>query len=53
MQYAVVIEQGPGSFGAYAPGLPGCIAIGETEAEARALIRGAIGFHLEGDARGR
>ena len=48
MQYAVVIEQGQGSFGAYVPDLPGCVAVGETEAEVRDLIREAIEFHLEG-----
>ncbi|MEM8559851.1 MAG: type II toxin-antitoxin system HicB family antitoxin [Bacteroidota bacterium] len=48
MQYAVVIEQGESSFGAYVPDLPGCVAVGETEAEARDLIREAIAFHLEG-----
>ena len=48
MPYAVVIEQGPSSFGAYVPDLPGCIAVGETEAEARALIREATEFHLDG-----
>ena len=48
MQYAVVIERGEGSFGAYVPDLPGCVAVGETEAETRALIREAIEFHLDG-----
>ena len=48
MQYAVVIERGEGSYGAYVPDLPGCVAVGETEAEARHLIREAIAFHLEG-----
>lgn len=48
MQYAVVIERGQSSFGAYVPDLPGCVAVGETEAEARGLIREAIEFHLEG-----
>ena len=48
MQYAIVIERGQESFGAYVPDLPGCVAIGETEAEARDLIREAIEFHLEG-----
>ena len=48
MQYAVVLERGESSFGAYVPDLPGCVAVGETEAEARALIREAIEFHLEG-----
>lgn len=48
MQYAVVIERGPDSFGAYVPDLPGCVAVAETEAEVRRLIREAIEFHLEG-----
>ena len=48
MQYAIVLEQGESSFGAYVPDLPGCVAVGETEAEARRLIREAIEFHLDG-----
>lgn len=48
MQYAVVIEQGSTSFGAYVPDLPGCVAVGETEAEVRVLIREAIAFHIDG-----
>ena len=48
MHYAVVIERGESSFGAYVPDLPGCVAVGETEAETRALIREAIEFHLDG-----
>jgi predicted RNase H-like HicB family nuclease len=46
-QYAVVIERGENSYGAYVPDLPGCVAVGETEAEARQLIREAIAFHLD------
>lgn len=48
MQYLVVVEQGPNSFGAYVPDLPGCVAAGETRQEALALIRDAIEFHIEG-----
>jgi predicted RNase H-like HicB family nuclease len=48
MRYMVVIEQGPDSFGAYVPDLPGCIAAGETKQEVLRLIREAIQFHLEG-----
>ena len=48
MQYAVVIERGESSFGAYVPDLPGCVAVGESEVEVRQLIREAIEFHLEG-----
>jgi len=48
MRYLVVVEEGPSSFGAYVPDLPGCVAAGETRQEALALIRDAIEFHLEG-----
>lgn len=48
MQYDVVIEQEGGSFSAYVPDLPGCIAVAETEEEVRKMIREAIEFHLEG-----
>jgi len=48
MKYAVVIEEGSKNFGAYVPDLPGCIAVGETRAEALKLIQEAIELHLEG-----
>ena len=47
VKYMVVIEKGPTSYGAFVPDLPGCIAVGETEAEVMALIQEAIQFHLE------
>lgn len=47
MRYAIVIEQGPTSYGAYVPDLPGCVAAGETRGEVVQLIREAIEFHLE------
>lgn len=48
MQYAVILEQGDTSFGAYVPDLPGCIAAGDTKEEALRLIKEAIQFHIEG-----
>jgi predicted RNase H-like HicB family nuclease len=48
VRYLVVVEQGPTSFGAYVPDLPGCVAAGETREEALSLIREAIEFHIEG-----
>ena len=48
MRYAVIIEKGDSSFGAYVPDLPGCVAVGETKEEAIKLIQEAIEFHLEG-----
>lgn len=47
MQYLVIIEQGPSSFGAYVPDLPGCIAAGESRQEVSTLIQEAIELHIE------
>jgi predicted RNase H-like HicB family nuclease len=47
MRYLVVVEQGPTSFGAYVPDLPGCVAAAQTRAEALALIREAIALHVD------
>ena len=46
-QYAVVIERGATSWGAYVPDLPGCAAVAETEAEVRELIREGIRLHIK------
>lgn len=49
LKYAVVYEpNGDGSYGAYVPDLPGCVAAGESIEEARTLIREAIELHLRG-----
>lgn len=48
MRYAVIIEEGEHSFGAYVPDLPGCVAVSETRDEVLKLIEEAIEFHLEG-----
>ncbi len=48
MRYLVILEQGPSSFGAYVPDLPGCVAVGDTHEEVLTLIQEAIEFHLEG-----
>ena len=47
MQYVVIFEKVENSYGAYVPDLPGCIAVGETLEETRALIAEAIAFHIE------
>ncbi|MBI3358161.1 MAG: type II toxin-antitoxin system HicB family antitoxin [Nitrospirae bacterium] len=52
MRYMVVVEEGPTSFGAYVPDLPGCVAVGESKQEALQLIHEAIEFHLE-DIKGK
>ncbi len=48
MQYLVIVEKGPSSYGAHVPDLPGCIAVGDTKDEVLTLIREAIEFHLDG-----
>ena len=48
MRYLVVMEEGPTSFGAHVPDLPGSVAVAETREEALTLIREAIEFHIEG-----
>lgn len=45
-QFAIIIEKGSTSFGAYVPDLPGCVAVATTEAEVRQLIREAIELHV-------
>jgi len=48
MKYAVIVEEGEDSFGAYVPDLPGCVAVAETKKEVMELIQEAIKFHIEG-----
>jgi predicted RNase H-like HicB family nuclease len=48
MRYLVVVEEGPESYGAYVPDLPGCVAAGDTREEVLKLIHEAIELHLEG-----
>jgi predicted RNase H-like HicB family nuclease len=52
MRYAVVIEHAAGNYSAYVPDLPGCVATGQSVAEATREIAEAIDFHVE-DMRAR
>jgi predicted RNase H-like HicB family nuclease len=47
-RYMVVVERGETSWGAHAPDLPGCVAVGETREEVLRLIPEAIEFHIDG-----
>ncbi len=47
MKYTVIIEEGPTSYGAYVPDLPGCVAVADTREEVSTLIQEAITSHLE------
>jgi predicted RNase H-like HicB family nuclease len=48
MRYTVIYEQGPTSWGAYVPDLPGVISVGDSRDEVERLIQEAIELHLEG-----
>lgn len=48
MRYAVIVEEGPTSFGAHVPDLPGCVAVADTKEAVLDLIQEAIEFHIEG-----
>jgi len=48
MDYVIVIEKAAdGSYSAYVPDLPGCVACGDSPAEARQLIEEAVQLHIE------
>jgi len=46
-EYGVIYEQGPTSWGAWVPDLPGCAAAGESRSEVEQLIAEAIEAHIE------
>jgi predicted RNase H-like HicB family nuclease len=48
-RYLVVIERADdGGYGAWAPDLPGCVALGDTIKECEQSMREAITLHLAG-----
>ena len=47
MKYTVVIEEGPTSYGAYVPDLPGWVAVADSIEEVSALIREVVVLHRE------
>lgn len=47
----VRVEKTASGFSAWSPGLPGCIATGATEEEARERMAAAIPMHLEALAK--
>ena len=49
MRYAIVVEHDleTGSYGAYAPDLPGCGAAADTREEVVQLIQEAVELHLQ------
>ena len=47
LQYAVVFEQTPNNYAAYAPDVPGCISAADTWEEIQEMMREAIALYLE------
>lgn len=47
LKYAVVFEQTPNNYSAYAPDLPGCISTGKTWSDIHEMIRESIRLYLE------
>jgi len=48
-KYVILIGPTPdGGFGAWAPDLPGCVALGDTIEETERQMREAIAFHIDG-----
>jgi predicted RNase H-like HicB family nuclease len=47
MRYAIIIEEGPENFSAYAPDFPGCVAAADTQQETLALMKEALEMHIE------
>ncbi|MCX7032400.1 MAG: type II toxin-antitoxin system HicB family antitoxin [Arenimonas sp.] len=48
MRYAIVIDKTDNNYGAWAPDLPGCVAVGDTVEEVQRLMQEAIEMHLAG-----
>ena len=49
MDYLVVIEGDSDSgYSAYLPDLPGCVTVGDSIEETKAMMQEAVEFHLEG-----
>lgn len=46
-RYAIVIEQTSTGYSAYSPDVPGCAAVGDTEADTRAALQEALSGHFE------
>ena len=47
LRYAVVYEQTPNNYCAYAPDVPGCVSTGRTWEIMQEMIREALTFHIE------
>ena len=46
--YLIIVEKQKKNYSAYSPDVPGCIATGRTEVEAKKNMAEALKFHIEG-----
>jgi predicted RNase H-like HicB family nuclease len=46
-RYLVVYAKGESNFSGYCPDVPGCVSVGDTLEEMRAMLTEALTFHLE------
>lgn len=47
-KYAIIVERADdGGYGVWSPDLPGCVAVGDSKAEALEEMREAVRLHLE------
>lgn len=46
-RYPIVIEQGDRNYSAYAPDVPGCVAVGSTIDETTQHMAEALAFHIQ------
>lgn len=47
MKRLIVVEKSEDGYGAWAPDLPGCVAVGGTREETERLMREAVEMHIE------
>lgn len=47
-KYLIIIEKQKNNYSAYSPDVPGCVATGKTQKEARKNMQEVLEFHLEG-----
>ena len=46
LTYAIIVEQTPNNYAAYAPDVPGCVSTADSHEAIEAMMREALGFHL-------
>jgi len=47
-RFLIVIEKADGSYSAYCPDLPGCVATGKTQDETAKKMHEAVAMHIQG-----